>query len=134
MIRVRKIAHASYETPDLARQTEYYTDILGLTAVAKDKDAVWLAGTLDHHCVVLRRGAAARCVRLGFQIGAEEDLDAFERQIAGQGVTTARKHDPEPPSPTPSCSRTPRAPSWRCSGGPSSLRRGSPPRASCRIS
>ena len=30
MIRVRKIAHASYEMPDLDKQTEYYTDILGL--------------------------------------------------------------------------------------------------------
>ena len=29
MIRVHKIAHASYETPDLEQQTEYYTEILG---------------------------------------------------------------------------------------------------------
>jgi len=41
MIRVRKIAHASYEMPDLDKQTEYYTDILGLTLTAKDKDAVY---------------------------------------------------------------------------------------------
>ena len=30
MIRVSKIAHATYETPDLDQQTEYYTDIIGL--------------------------------------------------------------------------------------------------------
>jgi catechol-2,3-dioxygenase len=96
MIRVRKIAHATYETPDLARQTEYYTDILGLTVTAKDRDAVYLAGTLDHHSVVLREGPAAQCVCLGFQIGADDDLDAFERQIAALGVKTARKRDPEP--------------------------------------
>jgi catechol 2,3-dioxygenase-like lactoylglutathione lyase family enzyme len=35
MIRVSKIAHASYETPDLAQQTEYYTAILGLTVAAQ---------------------------------------------------------------------------------------------------
>jgi catechol-2,3-dioxygenase len=96
MIRVRKIAHATYETPDLARQTEYYTDILGLTVTAKDRDAVYLAGTLDHHSVVLRQGPAAQCVCLGFQIGADDDLDAFERHIAALGVKTARKRDPEP--------------------------------------
>jgi catechol-2,3-dioxygenase len=96
MIRVRKIAHASYETPDLAKQTEYYTDILGLTVTAKDRDTVWLASTLDHHSVVLRQGPAAQCVRLGFQIGADEDLDAFERQMNALGVKTARKRDPEP--------------------------------------
>ena len=56
MIRVRKIAHASYEMPDLDKQAEYYTDILGLTLTAKDKDAVYLANTVDHHSVVLRKG------------------------------------------------------------------------------
>ena len=65
MIRVRKIAHASYETPDLDKQTEYYTDILGLTLTAREKDAVYLANTVDHHAVVLRKGDRPRCVRIG---------------------------------------------------------------------
>ena len=58
MIRVRKIAHASYEMPDIEKQTEYYTDILGLSVAAKDKDAVYLANTVDHHSVVLRKGCS----------------------------------------------------------------------------
>jgi catechol 2,3-dioxygenase-like lactoylglutathione lyase family enzyme len=36
VIRVKKISHAVYETPDLVRQTEYYTDILGLGRIADD--------------------------------------------------------------------------------------------------
>ena len=31
MIGVRKIAHACYEVPDLDKQVDYYTHILGLT-------------------------------------------------------------------------------------------------------
>jgi catechol 2,3-dioxygenase-like lactoylglutathione lyase family enzyme len=96
MIRVRKIAHASYETPDLDQQIEYYTNVLGLTLAAKDKDAAYLASTIDHHSVVLRQGAQSRCVRLGFQIGADDDLNAFEKQVAGHGIKTARKTNPEP--------------------------------------
>ncbi len=96
MIRVHKIAHATYETPDLDQQTEYYTDILGLTLVAKEKDAAYLASTIDHHSVVLRRGAKANCVALGFQIAADADLDAFEKQVAAHQVKTERKKDPEP--------------------------------------
>jgi len=61
MIRVSKIAHAAYETPDLARQTEYYTEIIGLSLVAQEKDAVYLASTVDHHSIVLRKGAQAQC-------------------------------------------------------------------------
>src|SRR5580704_19423255 len=96
MIRVSKIAHASYETPDLDQQTEYYTDILGLTLVSKDKDAVYLASTVDHHSIVLREGAQAQCVRVGFQIGQDVDLGEFERQVASHGIRTERKRDPEP--------------------------------------
>jgi catechol 2,3-dioxygenase-like lactoylglutathione lyase family enzyme len=67
-----------------------------LTVTAKDRDAVFLAGSLDHHSVVLHQGPAARCARLGFQIGPDEDLDAFERQIAALGVKTVRRRDPAP--------------------------------------
>ena len=86
MIRVRKIAHASYEMPDLEKQTEYYTTILGLTLTAKDKDAVYLANTVDHHSVVLRKGSAAQCTRVGFQIAPDADLNEFEKQTAAHGV------------------------------------------------
>ncbi len=96
MIRVHKIAHATYETPDLDKQAEYYTEILGLTLVAKEKDAVYLASTVDHHSVVLRRGPQAQCVSLSFQIPPDADLGEFEKQVIGHGVKTQRKKDPEP--------------------------------------
>jgi catechol 2,3-dioxygenase-like lactoylglutathione lyase family enzyme len=99
MIRVKKIAHATYETPDLDRQIEYYTEILGLTLVEKDKDAAYLASTIDHHSVVLRKGEGSKCVRLGFQIGPDDDLREFEKQTAAHGIKTLRKNDPEPSIP-----------------------------------
>jgi catechol 2,3-dioxygenase-like lactoylglutathione lyase family enzyme len=95
MIRVRKIAHATYDTPDLDRQIEYYTDILGLTLVGKEKDTAFLASTIDHHSVVLRKGEA-RCSRLGFQIGPDDDLKEFEKQTAAHGIKTQRVNDPGP--------------------------------------
>jgi catechol 2,3-dioxygenase-like lactoylglutathione lyase family enzyme len=96
MIRVSKIAHASYETPDLDQQTEYYTEILGLTVAAREQDTVYLASTVDHHSVVLRRGGEAQCARLGFQIAPDADLNAFEKQVAGHGIKTERRSNPEP--------------------------------------
>ena len=96
MIRVSKIAHASYETPDLAQQTEYYTAILGLTLAAQEKDTVYLASTVDHHAVVLRKGAQPQCTRIGVQIASTADLDAFEKQLAGHGIAAERRKDPEP--------------------------------------
>jgi len=99
MIRVKKIAHASYETPDLEQQIDYYTNIIGLTLVAKEKDTAYLASTVDHHSVVLRKGAQAQCMRIGFQVGLEDDLNAFEKQTAAHGIKTQRRKDPEPSIP-----------------------------------
>jgi catechol 2,3-dioxygenase-like lactoylglutathione lyase family enzyme len=96
MISVKKIAHTTYQVPDVERQTEYYTDILGLTLTEKSKDAVYLASTIDHHSVVLRAGTQAQCVGVGFQLGLDDDLGAFERQVQGLGVKTQRKKDPDP--------------------------------------
>ena len=96
MIGVRKIAHATYEMPDLEPQIDYYTNVLGLTLIEREKDAAYLASTIDHHSVVLRKGDEIKCVNLGFQIGPDDDLDAFERQTQAQGVKTERKKDAEP--------------------------------------
>ena len=93
---ISKLSHASYETPDLVQQTEYYTDVIGLTLIDQDKAAVYLASTLEHHSIVLRKGDQAKCTAIGFQLDPESDLDAFERQVAGHGVKTARKGDAEP--------------------------------------
>jgi catechol-2,3-dioxygenase len=96
MIGVRKISHASYETPDLEQQADYYTNILGLTLTAKERDAVYLANASEHHSVILRRGPQAKCTRIGFQLGPDDDLDAFERQTAAHQLRTSRKRDAEP--------------------------------------
>lgn len=99
MIRVRRIAHADFETPDVDRQVDYYTEILGLTLVEKTKDAAYLASTNDHHAVVLRKGSEARCTRLAFQTAPDADLAAFRKQVEGHGIKVDSKSDSEPTIP-----------------------------------
>ena len=109
MIRVKKIAHASYEMPDLEQQAEYYTNMLGMTLAAKEKDAVFLANTVDHHSVVLRKGAQAQCTRVGFQLGEHDDLDAFEKQVQATASRPRARRIRSLRSPTCSPSRIRRA-------------------------
>ena len=96
MTKIKKISHVCYETPDLDRQLEYYTEILGLSLVARQGDEAYLGGTIEHHSVVLRKAPQAQCSRLGFQVGPDEDLGAFEQEIKRRGIQTARQSDPEP--------------------------------------
>jgi catechol 2,3-dioxygenase-like lactoylglutathione lyase family enzyme len=96
MIRVRRLAHATFETPDVERQIAYYTDILGLTLVERDREAAYLASTLDHHSVLLRHGAGAACRRLAFQIGANDDLGEMQQQLAALNIVSERRSNPFP--------------------------------------
>ena len=136
MIGVKKIAHATYETPDLDQQIEYYTDILGLDLVAKEKDAAYLASTLDHHSVVLRKGgrSAMRAARLPDRAGRRSRrLREADRGARHQDAT--RKKDPEP---TDRRHGDLRGPEGHRDGGVQARRarraRNSRPRASCRTS
>ena len=37
MIKVRRIGHATFETPDLERQIEHFTQVTGLVLAAREK-------------------------------------------------------------------------------------------------
>jgi catechol 2,3-dioxygenase-like lactoylglutathione lyase family enzyme len=98
-IRVRKIVHATFETPDLDRQVAYYRDVLGLVIVEKTADTAWFAAGGDHHSVVIHRGPSAGCVRLGFQVAPGTDLGRFEKQVQAHGISTQRRRDADPFTP-----------------------------------
>lgn len=96
MIKVSRIGHASFVTPDIGRQSAYYTEILGLTLVEKTPSAAYFASTLDHHSVVVRQGDTPLCTHLAFQIPPQSDLGDFERQVRSHGIATERLRDAEP--------------------------------------
>ena len=86
MIRVRKIAHASYEMPDLDKQAEYYTDILGLDLHRPRTRMPSISpppSTTIRSCCA-RAGRRSACASAS-RSAPDDDLDAFERQVQGAG-------------------------------------------------
>ena len=96
MIKVNRIVYGAFETPDLEGQIDHYTKIMGLTLVAKEADAAYLSTSSDHHTVVLRKGAEAKCGAIGFQLAPGTDLGDYSRQIEAHGIKTERRSDPQP--------------------------------------
>ena len=89
MIRVKKIAHATYEMPDLEKQIEYYTEILGLTRDRQGQGR----GLSRLAPSIITRWCCARARRRNACASAsrsapDDDLDAFEKQVQG-----ARRQD-----------------------------------------
>ena len=65
MIRVKKLSHAVYETPDPLQQSEYYTEVLGLSQIGKTNGTTYLGGKIDPHSIVVKKGSTARCTGIG---------------------------------------------------------------------
>jgi catechol 2,3-dioxygenase-like lactoylglutathione lyase family enzyme len=89
MIKTTRIGHASFETPDLERQIDYYTNIFGLTLTEREKNRAFLSTRLGQQVVVLERGDHARCTRLAFE--ADGDLAAMAKALSNGNISATRK-------------------------------------------
>jgi catechol-2,3-dioxygenase len=96
MFRVCRLAYASFETPDVGRLVDYYTNILGLCLVERIGGTAYLASTLDHHSIVLRPGMRPRCIGVAFQTVPGSDLGELQHHLQTLGIRSAHQPEPEP--------------------------------------
>ncbi|ATL88269.1 VOC family protein [Streptomyces malaysiensis] len=97
-VNVSKVGYVGFETPDLDRLVDYYTNVLDFALVEKSADQAYLTTTFDHHSVVLERAETKRARSfVGYQI--EEDLDSAERRLRDSGYEVRRRSDIAPSTP-----------------------------------
>jgi catechol-2,3-dioxygenase len=93
MIKTRRIGYATFETPDLERQIDYYTQIFGLTLTERDKRRAFLSTPLGQQVVVLERGDHARCMKIAFEADAANDLTAIARRCRQKTSSSTGRAD-----------------------------------------
>jgi catechol 2,3-dioxygenase-like lactoylglutathione lyase family enzyme len=96
MIKVRRIAYATLETPDLARAIDYYRHTNGLALVDEDADSAFLAAGGARLAIELRRGARARCTRLAFELAPDADFAEIGRALAALGIASDQREAAAP--------------------------------------
>jgi catechol 2,3-dioxygenase-like lactoylglutathione lyase family enzyme len=99
VIKARRIGHATFETPDLERQIEYYTHVAGLALVAREKDRAFFAARTGQLAVELVRAEARRCAKLSFEVAAAEDFADMTRRLTAEGVKSELRSDSIPGTP-----------------------------------
>ena len=82
MIDVLRVGHATFTTPDLERQVDYYSDVLGLIVTERDKNRAFLATRTGLEAIALERGDKPELTRLSFRVAA----DAENLQIDAAGI------------------------------------------------
>ncbi|HEY2534868.1 MAG TPA: VOC family protein [Xanthobacteraceae bacterium] len=96
MIKVRRLGHATFTTPDLERQVAYYTDVVGLVLIERSQDRAFLACKLGLEAIALEAGPANALSRLSLQVAPDSDLNALARELAEDGVKSERVSDVSP--------------------------------------
>jgi len=99
MIKVRRIGHAMFETPDLDKLVEYHQRVTGLSIAARGKDHAFLAARTGHLAIELRHASEPRCAKLVFEVGAGEDFSDMARQLTALGVKSEMRSDAAPGTP-----------------------------------
>ena len=84
MIQVKRMSHATFETPDLERQIDYFTQVAGLALAERENGRAYLATKVGDLAVQLEKGDQARCAKIAFQVAPETEFDDIRRGHRGR--------------------------------------------------
>jgi catechol 2,3-dioxygenase-like lactoylglutathione lyase family enzyme len=96
MLQVKRAGHSTLTTPDLERTLDYFTRIVGLSLVAREKNTAILATKAGLEAIVLERGSTVGAPRLSFQIAPGSDPAEVMAALNKAGIKSERRTDITP--------------------------------------
>ena len=99
MIKLLRIGHATFETPDLAKAVDYYTQVAGLALAGRETGRAFLATKIGQLAIELQEGAQARCNKLSFEVAPNADFADLQKNLSGHGVKSELRSDSVPGQP-----------------------------------
>jgi len=99
MIKVLRIGHATFETPDLAKAIDYYTQVAGLALAGREKGRAFLATKIGQLAIELQEAARPRCSKLSFEVAPNADFADLQKNLSGHGVKSELRSDSVPGQP-----------------------------------
>src|SRR5580658_5607491 len=96
MMKRRRIGHATFETPDVDRMVEDYTEVMGLILAERDKDRAFLTTQIGQLAIQINKGDAERCVMLSFEVAPDSDFGVLARELDKDGIKSELRNDSIP--------------------------------------
>jgi catechol 2,3-dioxygenase-like lactoylglutathione lyase family enzyme len=90
-IDVRRLAHATLWTTDIDRQVDYYTEVVGLQLIERDKTSAFLATREGLETICLEKGDKPELARLAFQVAPGSDLKELSARLGKAGIESERR-------------------------------------------
>jgi catechol-2,3-dioxygenase len=96
MIQVKRLGHATFNTPDLERIVDYWTRIIGLTVVDRDSKRAVLATRYGEEAITVQAGDNADLVKAAFQVAPGTELGDVQKGLAQHNVRSEIRSDISP--------------------------------------
>jgi catechol 2,3-dioxygenase-like lactoylglutathione lyase family enzyme len=96
MLQVKRLAHATFNTPDLDRIVDYWTRIVGLTVVERDTKRAFLATRYGEEAIAVQAGGDANLVKAAFQLAPGIDPGEIQKELGKHGVKSEIRSDVSP--------------------------------------
>src|SRR5215470_8424472 len=96
MIKLRRIGHATFETPDLEKAIAYYDKFMGLIVAEREKDRAYLMTKIGQLVIALHKSERAHCIKLSFEVAPNSDFGEMAEALAKEGVRSELRNDSVP--------------------------------------
>src|SRR5271165_2026965 len=96
MVKARRIGHATFETPDVDRMVDYYTEVVGLVLAEREKDRAFLTTQIGQLAIQINKGETERGTTLAFEVAPNSDFGALARELEKDGIKSELRNDSIP--------------------------------------
>jgi catechol 2,3-dioxygenase-like lactoylglutathione lyase family enzyme len=96
MIKLLRLGHATFETPDIEKAIEHHTQVIGLSLAGRDGKRAFLATRTGQLAVELQQGSQSKCTKLAFEVPATADFADIRRKLQQHGVASEERNDSVP--------------------------------------
>ena len=93
MIKISRISHATFETPDLQNAVDYFTQVNGLAVIECDGRRAFLGAKTGLLSIQLEQGRAAACRALAFELSEGADIGSIRRRLSDEGIACEERRD-----------------------------------------
>ena len=96
MIKVKRLRHVSFASPNVEAQLDYYQSIIGLAVIGRDDRRVILGTESDELTLVLEHGAASRLTAIAYEVAPGLDLSDLQKSLASLNIKSEVRSDTAP--------------------------------------
>ena len=126
MIKVKRLRHVSFASPNVEAQLDYYQSIIGLAVIGRDDRRIILGTESDELTLVLEHGAASRLTAIAYEVAPGLDLSDLQKSLASLNIKSEVRSDTAPGIPKTLVFNDPTGFRSSCSPGGISASRSNP--------